>query len=152
MARYVLSERPMRVILISFLLFSAACTSADMCRSLAIGTSIEGMSRFEVTGASDSVFKAMLEPAATAPYRISGPIWDVGPAAAAMCCSTQESGFTRSWCTAEQLECSDASLQGVKIYVLNAPYSESRSPDGGYFCYVAAQNGRIIALWHRVWS
>ncbi|MDP1829496.1 MAG: hypothetical protein Q8L48_39885 [Archangium sp.] len=145
----------MRPALISFVLLSAsACTSQDMCRSLAIGTSIEGMKRFEVTSASDPVFKAMVEPASTAMYgRGSGLVWDEGPAEAAMCCSAQESGFTRSWCTPEQLECTDPSLQGVKLYVLTEPYSDqSRVPADGTFCYVASQNGRIIAIFHRFWS
>lgn len=143
----------MRVALFSFVLLSA-CTSQDMCRSLPIGASIEGMKRFEVTGASDYVFRAMLAPVSRAPFgRGSGLIWDQGPAEAAMCCSTQESGKPLSWCTAEQLQCTEPSLQGLKLHVLLEPFSdESRAPDDAMYCYVAAQNGRIIAIWHRYWS
>lgn len=144
----------MRTVLISLVLLTAACTSEDLCRSVAIGTSIDGMKRFEVTGQSDPVFRAMLEPASTAMYgRGSGLLWDHGPAEAAMCCSARESGFTRSWCTPEQLQCTDPSLQGVKLYVLLEPYSDqSRVPADGTYCYAAAQNGRILAIWHRYWS
>ena len=70
-----------------------------------------------------------------------------------MCCSTQESGRALSWCTAEQLTCADPELQGVKLVILDSPFSdESRAPSDATYCYAAMKGDRIIALWHRYWS
>ena len=79
-------------------------------------------------------------------------VWEKGLALEAMCCATKDWGQPRTWCSEEQLACSDTQLQGVKIYVLDAPYSSENQPDWGHYCYAAVHENVIIALWHRNWT
>lgn len=135
------------------LLCASACTPQELCRAIAIGASIEEMDRAEVDGSSGFLYTAMMVPASRAPFgTTSGLVWDQGPAEASMCCSTQESGKTLSWCTEVQLQCADASVQGVKLYLLRKPFSDPTVIGGASYCFIAARNDRVIAIWHRFWS
>lgn len=138
--------------LLFFSLLLVGCSSSDMCRTLTVGTDVSGFKKNEITASSDYVFRAMVSRVSEAPYRRGSPeVWNEGPdAEKTMCCASQENGFTREWCTAEELECTDT---GLKIYVLAAPHSDdSNAPNEASYCFVATKEGRVLAFWHRFWS
>lgn len=144
----------MRTALISLALLASACSSPDMCRSLAVGASIGGLPRTEVTERSDFVIRAMRSPSWRPGYgEGTSLVFHRGPADEAMCCSTQQAGQALEWCTPELLTCGDASMSGLELYTLGKPYSDqSRVPDDATYCFVALQGDRIVAIWHRYWS
>ncbi|MBL8912533.1 MAG: hypothetical protein JNM17_17705 [Archangium sp.] len=144
----------MRLLMISLLAFSA-CTSQEVCNSLPVGSSFEGKKAREITSTSDPVFKSMVD--RSNPLSPSGAgypiVWEKGLALEAMCCATKDWGTPRTWCSEQQLECTDPKLQNVKVYVLEAPFSnESGAPDWGNYCIAAVHENAIIALWHRNWT
>ena len=139
--------------ILSALFFVTGCSSNDMCRSLVIGSDVSGLTKKRITSNSDPVFRAMMSRDDVG-YGAGGPwVWSEGPATTAMCCATKAEGKPLDWCTTDELECTDPARQGLRVYVLSAPYSDdSRAPDDANYCYVAVKDDRIVAFWHRHWS
>lgn len=138
--------------LVSALWMTTGCSSSDACRSLLIGTDISSFDKAHVLSSNEPVYRAMLSRAVDS-HGDPSIVWNRGPAEHAMCCATQANGEARQWCTTEELECSDASMQGLELYILWGPYSDlSREPDDATFCYVATKENRVVAFWHRYWS
>lgn len=155
LARDVLTAAAMRMLIsLVSLLTVSACTAQEACNLLPVGSSMEGKKAGRISAQSDSVFRAMLSPAASAPYgRGTTLVWDKGPAEEAMCCATKAWGQPRPWCTPQQLDCTSKEMQSVTISVLAEPFSDqSRAPDDATFCFVAVHENTIIAIWHRYWS
>ncbi|MBL8912532.1 MAG: hypothetical protein JNM17_17700 [Archangium sp.] len=143
----------MRTPLLLIVLALTGCTAQEKCRSLGVGMSANGLEKNEIPKNS-FVLTTLISPTTSAPFgRGTEFIWDKGPAEEAMCCATQEAGEARAWCTEEQLQCTDPSMKGVKLYWLAEPFSdESRIPDDATYCFIAVHENRIIAIWHRYWS
>lgn len=142
------------LIILVLALTASACTSQEACNMLVVGSGLDGKKAREIIQQSDSVLRSMVD--RTSPGTPTGPgwpiVWEKGLALEAMCCATKDWGQPRTWCSEQQLECTDPQLQGVKIYVLDAPYSSENQPDWGHYCYAAVHENVIIALWHRNWS
>ena len=70
-----------------------------------------------------------------------------------LCCFSQSFGQTLSWCSAEQLACSEERFQGLSLAQVEHPYSVPYlHDDNGVFCFVLIKEERIIAVFSRYWS
>ncbi len=137
-----------RFLFLAAVLFLSCSSPSEMCKSLRVGQSAEGLPLTRI----ESIFSQGLYGMAVSNHAGTGADFDEGPVSEQLCCLAQQSQIEPySQCTPEILEC--AQWPGVEVYAVGKPYAANDpEADYAYFCSIAVRDNIIIAIWGRTFS
>lgn len=129
------------VIVLGFIALSGCSTTTEaMCSSLQVGTPRGSRKGVTVASIQTSNFVSIRRPA------MRSPEFDTGPVADQVCCFSKAHNEPTDACSAAQLECSDASLQGVELIHLDEPQPLTEIPDAVDGCFIFVKDNAILAV------